>query len=436
MGSDGHRRRIRDLAILGTLLGLTTPGAARAQSTDDQRLEQLERRVKELEAQVQATRQPGTPDQASAPAEPPPVRSATNASVTFGGYVEAFYQWNFNQPSNFITNYRGFDNRHNIFTIENAVIEVQGKLGPVTTHIALQWGATPQSYYLSEPVWRATSGAGASGPDVWKYIQQANIAYLVPVGRGLTIDGGIFLSPIGPEGIQIKDQWNWSRSDLFFGLPFYHTGIRFTYPLTDTWTVSLQGYNGWNSVVDNNVELSFAVQATYTVPDQVTWNLLYFSGVERPDGAPEGRAWRNLFDTYLTLFPSSPVALSVQFDGGFEPNNFGTSAWAAGAASVRFHPWKRVYLSVRADYFYEWIAQNAVGTATPIFWAGSRWIASGTATVDFRPWDNISLRLEYRHDQAEKPLFFQGQVSTDSSGNFIPNAKFQNTLTLGAVAWF
>ena len=130
------------------------------------------------------------------------------------------------------------------------------------------------------------------------------------------------------------------------------------------------------------------------------------------------------------------MALSIEFDGGFEPNNFGTSAWAAGAVSVRFHPWKRVYLAARADYFYEWIAQSAAGTATPIFWAGSRWIASGTATVDFRPWDNFSLRLEYRHDQAEKPLYFQNQVSTDADGNFIPNARAQDTLTLGAVAWF
>jgi hypothetical protein len=89
------------------------------------------------------------------------------------------------------------------------------------------------------------------------------------------------------------------------------------------------------------------------------------------------------------------------------------------------------------DYFYEWIAQNATGTATPIFWAGSNWIGSATATVDFRPFqNNISVRLEYRHDQAQKLLFFQHDVTLDAQGNYVTNAKHQDTVTLGAVAWF
>jgi opacity protein-like surface antigen len=56
--------------------------------------------------------------------------------------------------------------------------------------------------------------------------------------------------------------------------------------------------------------------------------------------------------------------------------------------------------------------------------------------VDVRPFENISVRLEYRHDQAQKPLFFQHAVSVDAQGNFITNAKHQDTITLGAVAWF
>ena len=38
-----------------------------------------------------------------------------DATLVLSGYVESFYQWNFNEPSNFITNFRGFDSRHNIF---------------------------------------------------------------------------------------------------------------------------------------------------------------------------------------------------------------------------------------------------------------------------------------------------------------------------------
>ena len=358
-------------------------------------------------------------------------RTATRASVTFSGYAEVFYQWNFNEPSNGITNYRGFDNRHNAFTIDNAVLDALGQLGPVTVHVALQVGHTPETYYLAEPISRGTNAAGSTGPDVWKLLQQAIVAYEAPLGRGLLIEGGIFLSPIGPEGMAIKDQWNWSRSDLFFGLPFYHTGFRVSYPFTDRLTAALHVYNGWNSVVDNNPEKSLAGQLTYNITDRVTFNAIYFTGVERNVGAPEGRPWRHLFDAYLALYPRKWLAILVHVDGGFEPNRFGTSGWAAGAAYVRFRPVGWLYLAGRGDYFYEWVPAGAA----PIFWPVS-WVSSGTATADFRPADNVSFRVEYRHDQAAGDIFFDHQVPTTLLGAALPNADRQDTLTLGATVWF
>jgi hypothetical protein len=110
------------------------------------------------------------------------------------------------------------------------------------------------------------SGAGASNLDVWKFIQQAVVAWHAPLGRGLLLEAGLFLSPIGPEGMAVKDQWNWSRSNLFFGLPFYHTGMRASYGLSDTLTLSVAAYNGWNSVVDNNDEKS--VSAALDAPER------------------------------------------------------------------------------------------------------------------------------------------------------------------------
>jgi len=381
----------------------------------------LEKRVTELEAQVQKLK-----------AAEPEVQTRSDASLILSGYVEAFYSWNFNEPSNFITNYRGFDNRHNIFTIDNIVLDAVGTLDRVQAHLALQVGNTPETYYASEPVWRATSGAGASGPSVWKLVQQANVGYKAPIGNGLMIEAGIFLSPIGLEGLAIKDNFNWSRSNLFFALPFYHTGVRVSYPITDRWSASAMLCNGWNSVVDDNVELSVSGMTTYAVRDNASLTLLYFGGVERPPNAPEGRAWRNLFDASFAWTPAKAIATAFHADAGFEPNAFGTSSWAAGAVSFRVQPLSWMYLSARADAFYEHVPPGA----TPIFWGGSRWVASQTATIDVRPNANMSVRLEARHDQSEAPIFFAGNVPTDADGNYIPNARSQTTLTLGAVAWF
>ncbi len=380
--------------------------------------------------------QPAVPSEPIANLAEGSTRTASQATLKLGGYVEIPYQWNFNQPSNFITNYRGFDNRHNMLTVENAVLDALGTSGPVSAHLVLQFGHAPETYYLAEPVSMGTAASGTTGPSVWKFLQQANLAYVAPLGRGLTFDTGLFLSPIGPEGLAIKDQWNWSRSDLFFGLPFYHAGVRATYPLTERLSASLQLYNGWNSVVDNNPELSPAVQVTYNVADHLTVNALYFGGVERNVGAPEGRPWRHLFDGYVMIAPLPWLSLLAHADAGFEPNHFGTSGWAAGALYFRVHPADWCYLAARGDYFREFVASNELGSAAPIFWAGSRWIASGTVTADFRPHDNLSVRLELRHDQAEKELFFSGQVHLGPDGVALPSARTQDTLTVGAVAWF
>ena len=134
---------------------------------------------------------------------------------------------------------------------------------------------------------------------------------------GVTRPRGV--TPPGPEGVAVRDNWSFSRSDLFFGLPFYHTGVRATYPLRDAWTASLAGYNGWSSVVDNNDEKSIAAQLTYTLPGTITLGFLYFTGVERPPGAPEGRAWRHDFDAHATFYATPWLSLLAHFNAGFEP---------------------------------------------------------------------------------------------------------------------
>ena len=87
----------------------------------------------------------------------------------------------------------------------------------------------------------------ASGPDLWKYIQEAYVTYKAPIGRGLVIKAGIVRSPIGMESFAVHDNWTWSRSNLYFGLPYYHTGLRATYEFSDRVSASVAVLNGWNS---------------------------------------------------------------------------------------------------------------------------------------------------------------------------------------------
>jgi hypothetical protein len=389
------------------------------------------------------------PDESNVDPDPsedaPRTTKTKKLEVTPIGYVELYYAYNLNNPANQITNYRGFDNRHNTFSLSNAALGAQGDYGDVSTRIILQIGSTGATYYLSEPNRAGTSAANTTDPNLWRYLQEATVTYHAPIGRGLRIQAGLRPSPIGFEAFAVKDHWTWSRSNLFFGLPFYHVGVRFKYDWNDNWASTVAVYNGWNGIVDNNEEKSIETHTTYHVAEKLMIRGLYFGGVERPTGSAEGPYWRHHFNAVVQWQIADWLASAAQADYGFEPNRFGTARWWAAAAAVRVRVLpilKGLYFVYRGDRFHEHLATRSSRpgqSSSPLFWGGAEWVTSGTSTLDFRPHDNISIRLEHRLDVAEAPLYFRGdniQGDGSSANPFIPNTRYQETILLGTTAWF
>jgi hypothetical protein len=350
-------------------------------------------------------------------------------AVTIGGYVEGDYQVQFQNAENRITSLRGFDNRSRTFTLQNIALDVKGEKGPVATRVVLQVGHTPSTYFLAEPALPGSTGVNATDGELWKYVQTATVAVKAP--RDILVEAGLFTSPIGPEVIPIKDNWNWSRSDLFFGLPFYHTGVTVSRPLGCGWVGKLHVYNGWNSVTDNNGTPSLAASALYTHADTIA-QVLYFGGIERSPGAAEGGPWRHLFDAYVQHALSKTLSVLAHANAGFERGELGTSWWAAGALYGKLVLSPTLYGALRVDAFYE----RVPAMAGSIFWP-TKWIGSGTLTLAYQPFPTISTRLEYRHDQAASDVFFGGAVAGDGvTTPFVFDRDTQDTLTLGVTAWF
>jgi hypothetical protein len=370
-------------------------------------------------------------DAAAASASPTP-------KVVPTGYVEAYYAYNFARPSNRITNYRGYDNRSNTFSITNAVIGAGWESGDITGKVVLQVGSTASTEYLSEPALAGTSAVNATGPDVWKFIQEAYVGSKVPHVPALVLQAGVFLAPVGCEAFAVKDNWNWSRSNLFFGLWNYQTGARANYDLTADWSLYIGVYNGWNSVVDNNAYKSIQASVVHRLADKLLAQFLYFGGIERPNPSPEGNAWRNDFDLYARWDAVDWLSVMANVNAGFEPNQFGTSSWYAGAVYARVRPVSWLFASLRGDRFWEHLASNASGTAAPIFWGGASWVSELTVSVEVKPSGSLASFVEYRHDQAESPSYFRGSVvgSGTSLAPFVANSKTQDTVTIGATTWF
>ncbi len=391
------------------------------------------------------------------------------------GSGEFFYAYNFNNPSNGITNARGFDNRHNTFSVSNLSFGFEGELNRVAGKIILQYGLTPDVYYASEPSKPGSALASATSAATWKYIQEANVS--VDLSRHFVLDGGIFLSPIGPETIPVAKNWNWSRSNLFFALPYYHTGLRVAYrteqktrvtedgrelvcineqgdrvtcpgnePMVEEkegWNFSLAAYNGWNSVVDNNEAKSIALGADFTRSrkikgeDTETFNFhaLYFGGIERNSGDKDGAYWRNDLDVSLRGRLGESTSVMLHANGGIEPTRFGPTWWAGAALYGRQGLSDWLSVAARIDGLRQREAQNDFGVATPLFFSGARWVSSGTVTLEAKASKIASIRLEYRHDEAERPLFFFSQVAGNgTTAPYVPNSVRQDTILLGVAA--
>jgi hypothetical protein len=372
---------------------------------------------------------------AAAPALSADADPSAEPPVRFGGSVEAYGQWNANAPSNRITNARGFDQRSGSLTLSNVALDAQWDEARLVGRATLQAGSAPASYMLGEPALPGTATVAASDATLWRSVQQAWAGYRFGERRQFTISAGLFLSPVGPETIPVKDGWHWSRSNLFFSLPFYHSGIRAAVAATDGWTFTGMVCNGWNSVVDSNDRLSVSMEALKTTPTG-RFQLLYLGGVERPTGAPEGQPWRHLVDAFAQ-WPVSPwVELLLHADAGTEAGRLGRGGWLAAAAGSRIALGRAWWLALRADGLREFTGESAGGRSSPMFHPVP-WVASATATAEHRPHERASFRLEWRHDRAGGDLYFGGKVPGDGvAAAYVPNRRSQSTVTLGVTTWF
>ena len=358
----------------------------------------------------------------------------TSPVVDVSGTMEVYASVNTNMPGNGITAFRGFDQRAGTVAISNASVAVDGRYGPVDVLIIAQTGLLTSTDYAAEPSQPVGGAVGESSADLWRHLQQGIIGW--DAHERVRVEAGVFASPIGIESMAAKDGWTFSRSNLFFGLPFYHTGARVHVGVTDGVKVSAGVVNGWNNVVDNNRRPSGYIQLAADT-ERIDASILYFGGVERGLDAAEGQPWRHLLDGWVQANVHPRVAVSMHGNIGMENAKTGPDHWVGGALAVRGEVAPRVALAARGDV----LAERAAPGTSALFWPtdaeGRGRLASATATLEVKPVTALQLRLEGRYDRGLAPMFFDRTVAQDAAtGIGIPERVDQATVTLAAIASF
>ena len=350
-------------------------------------------------------------------------------SVRLDGFVSAYYSYVLQNPSNGISTGRLFASRHNSFSVSNASIGFELRYGSAYAYVAPWFGLTPSTIYSGEPTAVQAGGIGPSNAAVWRNLREGYAGLELGPWK---VDAGLFVSPIGFEGIAEKDNWLWSSSWQNYLFPFYHFGARVHHSLDSGHTLGLWVVNGFNGAVDTNDAKSIIVTVSGPIR-RGRWQVLYYGGDERPDnnrpiknGERISLAWLHHLDAWISMPITDRLEVAGQVDFGFEPNDIGVSYYLTGSAYARFAFNDFIAVAGRTEIFGESLASSGNNVAPALFLPVD-WVFSFSVAVEVRPVEQAAVRLEYRHDEAQDTIFFDDQDG--------PTARRQDALTLGLTVW-
>ena len=434
----------------------------------DRRVEELEKELVELRSEMAARKQAeetaaATPaPAATAIPQDKPAEKSTIASLlgptSLSGFIDAYYQVNFNHPASRNVNFRAFDGNSKTLALnmmelvlDKAPDPMGGAAGRTGYHVALGYGQAMNIINASEDASSATTGLGGDfdtvnqAPGFGQYLKEAYFSYLAPIGKGLQVDVGKFVTPMGAEVIESKDNWNYSRGLLFsYAIPFFHFGARAKYIFNDKYSMTGFLVNGWNNTLDNNSGKTYGVSFALTPTKKLTITPTYLAGPEAPTGVfgPNATgglvnvndAWRQTLDVVVAYNPTAKLSFLLNGDYGrgdrtvtnFESSPFILSPpvwWAGGAGYVKYAIDANDYVAGRYEYFED---HDGFTTGVP----NRTHFHEFTATYQRTLATHLLTRLEYRRDMTNltSPVY---EIST-----FGLPVNHQDTVSLGLIFLF
>lgn len=340
----------------------------------------------------------------------------TTGPVAWEALVDTYYMYNFTgDPSTQAPALRAFDNQSNSFTLSYAKLAASMNADPVGFRIDLGYGHTGS--IINNGASLGSSGTGSTDPrSVALYVPAFIVqqAYATAKFGILTLDAGKFVTSASDEVIETKSNWNYSRSLLFNGVPFVHTGLRLGLKVSDQ--VSLQGsvVNGWNNDPDNNGDKTFGLQVAFTPLSTTSLILTSYLGKENPVTDKT----QVLVDLVAAHALTDSIALSLNadyFTAGDNAAGSNVNWWGVGLKG-RFILSDMFNLAGRFEYLksknggYSGVANDAY-----------EFTVTGVIPVK----KNYEIRAEVRGDLSGDKIFYKG--STPKSNQF--------TGLIGFLAW-
>ncbi|MDQ3393387.1 MAG: porin [Bacteroidota bacterium] len=337
--------------------------------------------------------------------------------LTISGYVDSYYQYNLNRPLSGYNQGRIFDLPHNSFNLGLVQTVFSYSINKLNVVADLTFGPNAD-----------LGNFGNQGTS--RLIKQAYISYDFTDNVTFTI--GQFGTHIGYELIDAPLNFNYSLSYLFGNGPFYHTGAKLDFALSDKVGLMVGVVNGWDAIQDYNEKKSLVAQVSFAPVEGFDIYVNWIGGDEYDFRELPGEMGNSAFgankDSYTSLFdlttsyqvtPSFLLGLNAAY-GSFktgaavadDSDDWSKDATWSGAAIYSNYAFNDMFaLGVRGEYFSD---------PSGVRYFGPVEVTALTLTGDVKLADGrFSIKPELRFDSA-KDAFFE-----DSKGL---GTKTQTTL--------
>ncbi len=353
------------------------------------------------------------PAPAPAPA-PNPLAGITSVlgGVNFTGLADVYYGYNANHPAgNTVTEpFTPYNDQFGLNLVELQLDKPVDKTSPLGFRVALGFGQAMTA------INNASNLSGDTSNSSTQYLKEGYLSYMAPIGKGLQLDFGKYVTPAGAEVIETNQNWDYSRGLLFYyAIPYYHFGARAKYTFNDKWSITGYATNGWNNVLAPNSGKTGGVSVAWNATKKISLTENYLTGPGGPGFVGPGFVGSNsnfnqLSDTVLTYNPTAKLSLIANVDYDYQSKfgngvTFGSGKaadYAAIAAYAKYALNPKVAVAGRFEYFND---HDGLATGT------AQHLNEFTGTVERRFATHLISRLEYRHDDSNKDFFQRGTPS-------------------------
>ncbi|MGC1678022.1 MAG: outer membrane beta-barrel protein [Candidatus Binataceae bacterium] len=326
-----------------------------------------------------------------------------NLGVSIHGLVDAGYEHNFNQPVGNVNPIRVFDQDGFQLTQGNLHIEKDGTVGFVTD---LNFGQVANTLSAGTHYSNAAPVGGQFFDPTQYYL-----TYTAPVGSGISLQAGRFVTLLGEETINTYNNLNYNESKgiIFgFGIPFTHTGVRGSYTFNDYVSATAGLNNGWDDpAANNNGGPSGEGELSLNNKDKSL--VLLINGTIGSQAVHKSNSTLGAIDLVPTwkpaFIPNLTLAGELLYASEDGPVANGHSAsWDALSGYV-VYDWNQYEFATRAEVFDDKDGARTTPNFNSKTVAQTLWEITQTVSYKVPEVTGLLVRLEYRHDNSNAPYF-------------------------------